>query len=405
MYSAELSIPHLLEAEALCRDMSSPILPLLSRLIAETEGVIDQMLKDELRPDAKGEKVGFAYQSEMPLSLFSLMEEVAEKAEKVIFGLSANKDAKSQLLRESLYRLLSVYNTLVRYSDGYLTYALQENGEKKIKFYCIDPSEEINERLDKGDSAVFFSATLSPAEYYRSVLTGRRPALSIEAPSPFAEENLCVGIMDKVSVRASAREESLMEVAKIIATTLRERQGNYMVFCPSFAYMERVAAAFRQLAPRVTVEVQRRHMTQKEREAFLDHFKPREKGYFVGFCVTGGIYAEGIDLVGERLIGAIVIGVALPQVSPERELISLYYNDKCEMGKEYAYLYPGMNRILQAAGRVIRREDDRGVVVLIDDRFRSPVCRRVFPQGWHGLKYAGNRESLSALLHRFWEEE
>ena len=178
-----------------------------------------------------------------------------------------------------------------------------------------------------------------------------------------------------------------------------------MVFCPSFAYMERVAEAFRRLAPKVTVALQRRHMTPAEREAFLAHFKPREKGYFVGFCVTGGLYAEGIDLVGERLIGAIVVGVALPQVSAERELICAYYAEKCEMGKEYAYLYPGMNRILQAAGRVIRREDDRGVVVLIDDRFRSPICRKVFPQGWHGLKYAGNREALAALLHRFWQEE
>ncbi len=404
MYSAELSLSFLHETLVLSRDLELPVASELSRLLETTERAIDEMLKDDLRKDAEGEDVGFAYTSEPPTPLFALMEDISEKLEKAVFGLSARKDAKSQLLREALYKLLGVKDTLLCYSEGYVTYALQENGEKKIKFYCIDPSDEINGRLDKGDSAVFFSATLSPSDYYRSVLTARRPALSIEAPSPFAEENLCVGIMDKVSVRAAAREESLSEVAKIIATTLREKQGNYMVFCPSFAYMERVAAAFRQLAPRVTVALQKRHMTQKEREAFLDNFKPREKGYFVGFCVTGGIYAEGIDLVGERLIGAIVVGVALPQVSAERELISAYYNEKCEMGKEYAYLYPGMNRILQAAGRVIRREDDKGVVVLIDDRLRSPVCRKVFPQLWHGLKFAGNREALSALLHRFWQE-
>ncbi len=405
MYSAELSLSFLTDTLALARELEAPIASALAGLLTATEKAIDEMLRDNLRKDAAGEACGFAYQSAPPTALFACIEALAERLEKAVFALSAAKDAQSQLLREALYRLLGVYDTLLCYSEGYVSYALQENGEKKIKFTCIDPSDEINARLDKGDSAVFFSATLSPLDYYRSVLTARRPALSIEAPSPFAKENLCVGIMDKVSVRAAAREESLAEVAKIIATVLRERQGNYMVFCPSFSYMERVAAAFRQLAPRVTVALQKRHMSQKEREAFLDSFKPREKGYFVGFCVTGGIYAEGIDLVGERLIGAIVIGVALPQVSAERELIATYYNEKCEMGKEYAYFYPGMNRILQAAGRVIRREDDKGVVVLIDDRLRSPVCSKVFPQLWRDLRFAGNREALAALLHRFWQEE
>ncbi|MBQ8907464.1 MAG: ATP-dependent DNA helicase [Clostridia bacterium] len=405
MYSATLS-PSVLEGlREMALALHSPIADPLARLSAATESAIDEMLKDTLRQDAEGEQVGFAHQSQPPLALADALEAIAEARDKAIYALSSQKDAKSQLLRAGLYELSHAADVLLRYGTGYVTYALQEKGEKKIKFTCIDPSEEINERLDKGDSAIFFSATLSPIDYYRSVLTARRPALSVEEPSPFAQENLCVGIMDKVSVRAVAREESLAEVAKIIATTLREKQGNYMVFCPSFAYMERVAEAFRRLAPKVTVALQRRHMTPAEREAFLAHFKPREKGYFVGFCVTGGLYAEGIDLVGERLIGAIVVGVALPQVSAERELICAYYAEKCEMGKEYAYLYPGMNRILQAAGRVIRREDDRGVVVLIDDRFRSPICRKVFPQGWHGLKYAGNREALAALLHRFWQEE
>ncbi|MBP3437677.1 MAG: ATP-dependent DNA helicase [Clostridia bacterium] len=405
MYSAELSLSFLEGLKGLCEALSPSFLPKVKSLTAVFQETVAEMLKESLRKNEKGEDVGFAYTSEPPASLCEAITSVAKESEEPLFALRAAKDAQSQLFREAIYTLLRAEDVLFHYSNHYVTYALQDEGEKKIKFFCIDPSEEINARLDKGDSAVFFSATLSPADYYRSVLTARRAALTLEVASPFEEENLCVGIMDKISVRSAYREETLMEVARCIATVLKEKQGNYIVFCPSFAYMERVAEAFRRLAPKVTVALQKRHMSIKEREEFLSRFAVREKGYFVGFCVTGGIYAEGIDLVGERLIGAIIVGVALPQVSAERELISAYYTDKCEMGKEYAYYYPGMNRILQAAGRVIRREEDKGVVVLIDDRFRSPVCRKIFPQGWHGLKYAGNREALAELLRRFWQKE
>ena len=176
-----------------------------------------------------------------------------------------------------------------------------------------------------------------------------------------------------------------------------------MVFCPSYDYMERVAAAFHALTPKTPMAVQKRQMTLAERQAFLASFKPDPTGYFVGFCVSGGVFAEGIDLVGDRLIGTVVLGTGLPGVSAERELISSYYQDKYEEGKEYAYLYPGLNRVMQSAGRVIRTETDRGVAVLVDDRLRDPAYRKMFPQSWRHLKYAGDRSSLSALLTAFWK--
>ncbi|MBO6020035.1 MAG: ATP-dependent DNA helicase, partial [Clostridia bacterium] len=148
--------------------------------------------------------------------------------------------------------------------------------------------------------------------------------------------------------------------------------------------------------------VQSRHMDRREREAFLDRFSEDNRRALIGFTVMGGIYAEGIDLVGRRLIGAVVVGVGLPQPTPENEAIREYYDDALEAGREYAYIYPGMNRVLQAAGRVIRREDDRGVVVLIDDRFSEPIYRRLMPNHWRGLKYVGDLPSLSHLLARFW---
>jgi Rad3-related DNA helicase len=209
--------------------------------------------------------------------------------------------------------------------------------------------------------------------------------------------------MDKISVRAAAREETLSEIAKVIVTAMKPRKGNYMVFCPSYDYMEAVAKAFHTLTPKTPMAVQRKGMTTEEREAFLKNFTEEGKGYFVGFAVSGGIFSEGIDLAGRRLIGTVVVGVGLPGISAERELISSYYGDLYGEGKEYAYLYPGLNRILQAAGRVIRREEDRGIAVLIDDRLRDEACRRAFPSMWKGLKYVGDRPSLTALLTRFWQ--
>ena len=184
---------------------------------------------------------------------------------------------------------------------------------------------------------------------------------------------------------------------------MKPKRGNYMVFCPSYDYMEQVAKAFHTLTPKTPIAVQKRQMTVAERQAFLDAFKPDPKGYFVGFCVSGGIFSEGVDLVGDRLIGTVVLGTGLPGVSAERELICSYYQDKYEEGKEYAYLYPGLNRVMQAAGRVIRTETDRGVAVLVDDRLKDPAYRKMFPVGWRHLKYAGDRTALSALITHFWQ--
>lgn len=399
MYSGGLSGSFLNSLSTLVTAGAPPLCEGVKKLKAAYRETAAGMLKDVLHQDAGGESCGFAVQKNLPLPLFEATEALALAARDYL--RQAEKPDKA--LADALYSVMNLADKMAEYDGHFLFYALKEGGNSCLKFFCADPSAQIGKRLAKGDSAVFFSATLTPLDYYRAVLSGKRPAAVLEVPSPFPPESLCVGVMDKVSVRAAAREETAAEVARIIATVLKAKRGNYMVFCPSFAYMERIAQAFHTLAPKVETAVQKRNMSAAERRAFLDRFVPREKSYFVAFCVTGGVYAEGIDLVGDRLIGAVIVGVGLPQVSAERELIAAYYQEASEEGKEYAYLYPGMNRILQAAGRVIRREEDRGVVILIDDRFRDPACRKIFPPGWHGLKYAGNRAALSELLRRFWE--
>ena len=143
-------------------------------------------------------------------------------------------------------------------------------------------------------------------------------------------------------------------------------------------------------------------MTAKEKNDFLAEFKKQSESYLIGFCVMGGIYAEGIDLAGDSLIGAVVVGIGMPGLSYEREAISAYYDDKYEEGKQFAYIYPGMNRVLQAAGRVIRREDDRGVIVLIDDRFDDPIYKKIIPTLWRGMKFYKDPAKLRERLDKFW---
>ena len=379
----------------------------LKEMTEQAKGVylhtVDGMLTSELREDAEGTTVGFATQSRFPEGLERCLRALCDTLRKETRPRGGTEDALTRNRREAVAGLSETLRRLDDYDGHFVTYAVREGEKRELRFFCLDPSELVSRALDKGSAAVFFSATLEPLDYYRSVLCGKRRTVKIEVPSPFDSGALCLGIVDKVSVRAAAREETLPEIARIIITAMKPKKGNYMVFCPSYDYMEQVAKAFHSLTPKTPIAVQKRQMTVGEREAFLDAFKPDPAGYFVGFCVSGGIFAEGIDLVGDRLIGTVVLGTGLPGVSAERELICAYYQDKYEEGKEYAYLYPGLNRVMQAAGRVIRTENDRGVAVLVDDRLKDPAYRKMFPTSWRHLKYAGDRAALSALITRFWQ--
>ncbi len=165
-----------------------------------------------------------------------------------------------------------------------------------------------------------------------------------------------------------------------------------------------LAAAFRSKYPKIRSLEQKREQSAEERRAFLEEFNRDDDRYLVAFCVTGGVFAEGIDLWGDRLIGAVIVGVGFPAVCAEKEAEAAYFDEKADAGRQYAYIYPGMNKVLQAAGRVIRREEDRGVIVLIDDRFADPVYRKSIPDLWRGLKFVGDVKGLQLLLRNFWQE-
>ena len=241
-------------------------------------------------------------------------------------------------------------------------------------------------------------------DYYADVC-GCKNAVKLELPSPYERDNLCLVTVDSVSTRLSSRKDTSADVAELIAAVTESREGNYIVYFPSYKYMNAVCRQYLRLSPGSKVILQKQGMTIGERDRFLRAFaaSAARGESLTAFCVLGGIFSEGIDLRGESLIGSIIVGIGLPGLSSELNILAEYYDKTRESGRDYAYLYPAMNKILQAAGRVIRSEEDRGVVVLIDDRYADPGIRKLFPSHWSRMKYTGDAYSLSRILEKFWE--
>jgi DNA excision repair protein ERCC-2 len=224
----------------------------------------------------------------------------------------------------------------------------------------------------------------------------------LQLASPFPPENLAVFIHDRIQTHFKARADSLKEVVEAIGILVRGRAGNYLIYFPSYQYLNAVLQEFQAGHPAVQVLVQKPGMTEPERDAFLAAFSIEHDKTLMGFAVLGGIFGEGIDLVGERLIGAVIVGVGLPQLSIERNLIRDYFQEHNSLGFDYAYTFPGMNRVLQAVGRVIRSETDRGVVLLIDARFNESRYRRLFPAWWQFTRVR-NADRLRNAVSEFWQ--
>lgn len=281
---------------------------------------------------------------------------------------------------------LEVYENL---DENYEIYSeMDEAGQFRIKLFCVNPSTNLNQYLEYGNSAIFFSATLLPINYYKSLLSVASDDYAIYAESSFDEKNRLLTIANDVSTRYTQRGEGMYrKYASYIANVVQVRKGNYLAFFPSYAFMERVKEAFEECdLSDVEVIVQGQNMREQEREEFLQRFDEEQEKSLVGFCVLGGVFSEGIDLTEERLIGAIIVGTGLPQVCNEREILKQYFDKKGQNGFDYAYLYPGMNKVLQAAGRVIRTEKDTGVIALLDERFLGRRYRDTFPREWTDIK-------------------
>ena len=320
--------------------------------------------------------------------------------------LEAHKDVELEdEVRKFYFDIRNFLNIAELIDENYVVYA--ENGEDglfRLKLFCVNPAVNLGEYLKKGRSAVFFSATLLPMNYYRKLLSNRQDDYGIYVESPFSQKNRCILNAGDVSSLYSRRGyEEYHKIAEYIARTVWQRQGNYMVFFPSYKMLEEVYAVYEEefSVNWVKCICQNSSMKEQEREEFLREFEQDQES-LVAFCIMGGIFSEGIDLLGEKLIGAILVGTGLPQLGNEREILRSFYSENGENGFDYAYRYPGMNKVLQAAGRVIRTREDHGVILLLDERFRQREYSNLFPVEWNDRKTC-TLSNVEAQLQKFWE--
>lgn len=393
MYSAEISRQTLF----ILRKKIRKHFPKLARALDKASR---QML--ELEEDLKASQNPYQVLSNpgvLPVTFLTISGELEEILEE--------KNLEEELRKEILefyFVVRDFLNVSELVDENYVVYTecFGEN-DFRLRLFCVNPAANLSEYLKKGRSAVFFSATLFPMLYYRELLTTETDAYGIYVQSPFSAKNRRILIGSDVSSRYTRRNHTeYRKIAEYISRCVWQRQGNYMVFFPSYRLMEDVYQVYEEEFSVDWVRCIRQNsdMTEREREEFLEEFQSRE-GTLVGFCVLGGIFSEGVDLTGESLIGAIIVGTGLPQIGSEREILKEYYDRKKQSGFDYAYRYPGMNKVLQAAGRVIRTKEDRGVILLLDDRFLGRDYGEIFPREWKD-RSSCRLNTVEEAVSRFW---
>lgn len=341
--------------------------------------------------------------SHIYLKLMNLMAELERYLEECT---EEEKRKKVLDLYFDVRMFLGIYDRL---DENYLIYSeLEDSGRFKVRLFCVNPAANLKEFLEKGNSAIFFSATLLPMHYYKELLSTEKDDYAIYALSPFEEEHRLLLLGTDVSTKYTRRSEDMYRrYAEYLKQVAETKKGNYIAFFPSYQFMEQVYVQFLSLTEDcgdIEYVMQSQYMSEEAREIFLENFEEEREKSLMGFCVMGGIFSEGIDLVEDKLIGAAIIGTGLPQVCRERELLKTYFDGKGYRGFDYAYLYPGMNKVLQSAGRVIRTDEDRGVILLLDERFGDVRYREIFPREWKTVWYCSLR-NVKEQMHRFWEPE
>ena len=316
------------------------------------------------------------------------------------------KDAeKKKRVLDFYFAVRSFLNVHDIMDENYVIFSeMMEDGRFQIKLFCVNPAVNLQNYLEQGNSTIFFSATLLPVHYYKKLLSVEKDDYAVYAHSSFPQENKFLFIGTDVSTRYTRRGESTYQrFARYIAVMAEQKKGNYMAFFPSYRFLEEVHTCFLECVDHEVDSIcQVSYMDEEQREEFLEEFEQEREKSLVAFCVMGGIFSEGIDLTDDKLIGAVIAGTGLPQVCTEREILKQYFNAADMDGFDYAYLYPGMNKVLQSAGRVIRTESDRGVILLLDDRFREMRYREVFPREWQQYQL-GSVKNLEQEIRTFWE--
>lgn len=401
MFSALLSVSQFKAVRGLVKADAPKIAARIGKCIKYLQGVASEC-PDCMKTNSSGGLTLYLMRMMSEMELFLKNNEDKSAARLVL------KEKVLELYLEAK-RFVNAYDTMD--DDRYIEYGKRlPEGDFMLKIFCVDPSKDLGLRLDLGLSAIFFSATLLPVQYYKNLLSVSADSdYDMYADSPFDDRHWLLLLGDDVSSKYTRRNTQEYEkISDYIRDIARARNGNYLIFFPSYAYMENVFEVFsqRELSKAghgFDVQVQENSMSEEARQRFLDAFAVQRQTTLLGFCVLGGIFSEGIDLKEDQLIGAVIVGTGLPQIGDERELLREFYDRKCSMGFEYAYLYPGMNKVLQAGGRVIRTENDRGIIALLDERFNYRQYRSLFPREWSKSQRV-TRHNVVEAVNGFWEK-
>ncbi len=338
--------------------------------------------------------------SDMDELVYAVLRTVTEMDR--FFEKKIRLSEQSEIL-DFYFRLRNFLNLTEGYDEKYELYCdYNDRGDFCFHLFCMDPSRLLQDRLNRGRATVYFSATLLPVNYYKKLLCDTDP-YAIYVDSIFDVNKRSLLIASDVTSKYTARnEDTYARYASYIEKTVQAKKGNYMVFFPSYQFLQNVYRIFVQKEKDLDLIAQDAHMSEDERDQFLKAFDEERETSLVAFCVMGGIFSEGIDLTFDRLIGAIIVGVGLPQIGIRRDILKNYFDRAGEDGFLYAYLYPGMNKVEQAAGRVIRTTEDEGVILLLDDRFLRGEYRNTFPREWQNYEIC-TLDSVEEQVTKFWE--
>ncbi|MEJ8734936.1 ATP-dependent DNA helicase [Mediterraneibacter sp. ICN-202921] len=393
MYSAVLYKEDFLAAKRLVQEVDSK----LAKRLGECNKLL-LTLKRECENYQVLESV-----SHISLKLMNLMGEIERFLEE------CEDEAKREPILELYFRVRDFINIHDLLDENYVIYTeLEPDGRFKLKLFCVNPAVNLAGYLEQGNSTIFFSATLLPIKYYKKLLSVEEEDYAVYAESTFSAENRLLLLGMDVSTKYTRRGPAMYErFADYILKLAVSKKGNYIVFFPSYQFMEDVCRIFAEkTAGRSDLEsiMQSQYMEEVHREEFLEKFKENREKTLLGFCVMGGIFSEGIDLSRDRLIGAVIVGTGLPQVCNEREILKTFFEKRNMQGFDFAYLYPGMNKVLQSAGRVIRTEKDRGVILLLDERFLRRPYQEIFPREWKKYQTC-SLETVERQIREFWDSQ
>ena len=390
MYSATLNEEKFVKVKKLIIKKDKRI----TRVIKEIQSYFEDKLEDLTTLDEND-----LVESEAPLELCEILSSFIKFVDEYL----ARTNEENEELMDLYFDVYSFLSISDFYDKNYTTIYTKTFSGMTIKIYCVNPQKVIEEKMKKAKSNIIFSATLIPMDYFMKMYSYDEEDFIINLKSPFDVNNRLLMIGDNVATTYNKRFETSEDIASYIANCVQAKKGNYMVFFPSYKYMELVFDKMKENYPDINTSIQESNMSEEEKEEFLSMFDEDNKETHVGFCVLGGHFSEGIDLTNDKLIGVIIVGVGMPQIGIERDIIKDHMKDS-NKGFDYAYVYPGMIKVLQAAGRCIRTDNDKGVILLLDNRYSQRRYQSLFPYEWYPNFRVRKSDDVKTLCEEFWNK-